>query len=116
MLIASPLTIASATVLRAYAMGAPLSTPRDPTRPQEWASTTDNLVGAGFLSRSPRGILVTPEGLAAVLDAVPVEVMRTASPTAELSAGPPGMLPLARVEPRVGWCGTVRAASPKTLC
>ena len=97
MLIASPLTIASATVLRAYAMGAAL-TPRDPTRPQEWASTTDNLVGAGFLSRSPRGILVTPEGLAAVLDAVPVEVMRTASPTAELSAAPPAMLPFPRVE------------------
>ena len=58
----------------------------DPTRPQEWASTTDDLVGAGFLSRSPRGILVTPEGLAAVLDAVPVEVMRTASPTEALSA------------------------------
>ena len=63
MLIASPLTIASATVLRAYAMGAA----PDPTRPQEWASTTDDLVDAGFLSRSPRGILVTPEGLAAIL-------------------------------------------------
>ena len=71
MLLVSSLTIADATVLRAYATSA---TP-DLTSPHEWASTVEALVGRGFLSRSPRGIIVTPEGLAAVLDAVPVEVM-----------------------------------------
>lgn len=46
-------------------------------------ATLDGLVERGFAQRTKRGVLVTPDGLAAVLDVVPASVMRTASQSAD---------------------------------
>lgn len=40
------------------------------------------LTERGFVKRTKRGVLVTPEGLAALTDAVPAQFMRTASQSA----------------------------------
>lgn len=81
MCIATPLTSHEATVLNAYTLGAvPELGPQDRAA---WAMATQDLVGRGMLERLDRGILVTPEGLAACLDSTPIEVMRTASQSGE---------------------------------
>lgn len=80
MLVAQPLTIAESQVLRAYAMGA-VPEPHSAAERVEWAATTRGLIAVELLARvGKRGILVTPEGLAAVLSTVPVEIMRTEAP------------------------------------
>ena len=81
MCIATPLTSHESAVLNAYTLGVvPELGPQDRA---EWASTTQGLLGRGMLERADRGILVTPEGLAASLDTTPIEVMRTASQSEE---------------------------------
>jgi hypothetical protein len=81
--LAEPLTEPEAEVLRAYAQGdseligtvnAKLS-----ARKAAWSKGIVSLKHRGFLQETERGMLVTPEGLAALLDGVPIEVMRTAS-------------------------------------
>jgi hypothetical protein len=52
-----------------------------------WAEATGALVERGMLERVDRGILVTPEGLAAALEMVPIDVMRTASQSEASEAG-----------------------------
>ena len=76
--IVEPLSIAETTVLRAYAT----QTVPEVTTPSarvEWATTTQTLVKRGLLARTKRGVFTSPEGLAAILDAVPIELMRTGS-------------------------------------
>ncbi len=51
------------------------------------SAATDALVERGMLQRHERGVLVTPEGLAALLDVA--GLMRTASPPGATSAGRP---------------------------
>ena len=79
-----PLTAPELRMLQAYAEGdaAALAT-LDP-----WAR--EPLVTRGYLQPHARGMLVTPEGLAALLDVVPADVMRTASPVEDLEAEIPG--------------------------
>jgi len=55
-----------------------------------WHEATEALIARGALLRTDRGVLVTPEGAAALLDVVPIEVIGTASLTAETAAAPPG--------------------------
>jgi ribosomal protein S19E (S16A) len=84
--IVEPLTETETAVLKAYAE-------RDSEKLSEvdasegeprvaWAIASQALVRKGFLVKHERGMLVSPEGLAALLDTVPVEVMRTASQSA----------------------------------
>jgi hypothetical protein len=71
-----PISTVKLAVLQAYAEGrAPAP---EPSAGAVIAATRE-LVGEGRLQRTERGVLVTPEGLAALLDDVPVEFMRTAS-------------------------------------
>ena len=81
--LAEPLSESEAEVLRAYARGdaeliasvnAKIS-----TRKAAWSKSIASLRHRGFLQELDRGMLVTPEGLAALLDGVPIEVIRTAS-------------------------------------
>jgi hypothetical protein len=75
----APVSIAETTVLRAYATQA-LPDVSAPSLRVEWATTTQALVMRGFLAKTDRGVLVTPEGLAALLDTVDIDtVMRTAA-------------------------------------
>lgn len=76
--IVEPLYIEEATVLRAHALGLPVDE-GTPAARVAWATTTQRLTKRGLLAKTSRGIVVTPEGLAALLDAVPVELMRTGS-------------------------------------
>jgi hypothetical protein len=85
--IADPLSLAEATVLRAYAEQTPPAAV-DPHERAEVALATQALIERGMLVRVDRGILVTPEGLALALDAA--GVMRMASPPGGSSAGRPG--------------------------
>lgn len=72
--LAEPLTAPELRMLTAYAEGdAAAVAELDP-----WA--LGPLTERGYVQRTERGVLVTPEGLAALLDVVPVDVMRTASP------------------------------------
>jgi len=48
------------------------------------------LAERGYLHRTKRGVLVTPEGLAALLDVVPADVMRTAAPSEGSAAASQG--------------------------
>ena len=84
--ISDSLSLAEATVLRAYAS----QTAPDAAEPHERvevARTTQGLIARGLLERVDRGILVTPEGLATLLDLVPI--MRTASRSEDSAAGLP---------------------------
>jgi hypothetical protein len=47
------------------------------------------LAERGYVQRTDRGVLVTPEGLAALLDVVSTDVMRMASPVEGLAAESP---------------------------
>lgn len=74
----APLSIANATVLCAYATQA-LPDVSTPSARVEWTMTTQALIARGFLAKTDRGIIVTPEGLAALLDTVDIDtIMRTA--------------------------------------
>ena len=85
MLLVATLSLIEITVLRAYATAAlPIDTA--PHERVEWATATQALIERGMLARVQRGILVTPEGLAAVLDTVPVSLMQTPSPVGATSA------------------------------
>lgn len=53
------------------------------------ALVLDQLRERGYVQSVDRGVLVTPEGLAALLDVVPVDIMRMASPVEELAAASP---------------------------
>ncbi len=87
MCIATPLTSHESAVLTAYTLGAvPDLGSQDRAA---WALATQDLVGRGMLERLDRGILVTPEGLAACLDSTPIEVMQTASRSAESAPARP---------------------------
>lgn len=78
MSIVDPMSAVEARVLCTYVRQ---SVPEVPEHERaEWAAATDALVERGMLARASRGILATPEGLAAALDMVPADVMRTASP------------------------------------
>src|SRR5271154_1017273 len=78
----APLSIAETTVLRAYATQA-LPDVSAPSLRVEWTMTTQALVARGFLAKTERGVIVTPEGLAALLDTVDIDtIMRTAAPPA----------------------------------
>ena len=85
--ISDSLSLAEATVLRAYAS----QTAPDAAEPHERAEvarTTQGLIARGLLERVDRGILVTPEGLATLLDLVPIR--RTASRSEDSSVARPG--------------------------
>ena len=82
MLIVEPLSSSESAVLRAYTVGT-IPELAGPQERVEWATATQALVGRGMLERADRGILVTPEGLAACLDTSPIELMRTASRSGE---------------------------------
>lgn len=81
--LAEPLTAPELRTLQAYAEGdAAAIAGLDP-----WALGA--LADRGYVQRTDRGVLVTPEGLAALLDVVPADVMRTASPVEDLAAESP---------------------------
>ena len=46
-----------------------------PSARVEWATTTQALVKRGFLAKTDRGVIVTPEGLAALLDTVDIDTI-----------------------------------------
>jgi ribosomal protein S19E (S16A) len=78
-----PLSESEAEVLRAYAQSddkliAEVSA-KASSRKYAWEKAIQSLTRRGFIQHVDRGVLVTPEGLAALLDGVPIEVMRTAS-------------------------------------
>jgi hypothetical protein len=78
------LTAPELRMLQAYAEGDAASVAAlDP-----WA--LGPLADRGYVQRTDRGVLVTPEGLAALLDVVPAEIMRTASPPEGLEVASPG--------------------------
>lgn len=87
--VVTPLTMAEAAVLQAYATRA-VPAELEPAARLEWAKTTQALTARGALQKTPEGIVVTPEGLAALLDEVGVEVTGTGSRSGEPSAGHPG--------------------------
>jgi hypothetical protein len=74
--LAAPISPVKLAVLQAYAEG---RAPAPEPNAGAVIAATHELVGEGRLQRTERGVLVTPEGLAALLDVVPAEVMRTAS-------------------------------------
>lgn len=78
--LAEPISAVKLAVLQAYAEG---RAPAPEPSAGAVIDATHELVGEGRLQRTDRGVLVTPEGLAALLDDVPVEVMRTASRSAD---------------------------------
>ena len=78
--LAEPISPVKLAVLQAYAEG---RAPAPEPRAGAVIAATHELVGEGRLQRTERGVLVTPEGLAALLDVVPVEVMRTPSRSAD---------------------------------
>jgi hypothetical protein len=81
--LAEPLTAPELRMLHAYAEGdAATIAELDP-----WA--LQPLTGRGYVQRTDRGVLVTPEGLAALLDVMPADVMRTASRSEDLAAESP---------------------------
>lgn len=75
MSIIDPLSASQLRVLRAYVLDDVPSL--SPAERHDWAEATQALVDLELLQRADRGILVTPEGLAACLDIVPAELMRT---------------------------------------
>ena len=90
MLIVAPFSVVEVRVLKAY-----VEADADVVRAVAdeggaaklaWHEATESLVARGALQHSDRGVFVTPEGAAALLDVMPIEVMRTASPTAETPA------------------------------
>ena len=64
-----PLTEAEVSVLRAYASAPKVSTDTDP-------QVVKPLTARGYLQKTKAGLIVTPEGLAALLDAVSVERLK----------------------------------------
>lgn len=81
--VAEPLTAPELRMLQAYAEGdAATVATLDP-----WA--LEPLAERGYVQRTDRGVLVTPEGLAALLDVVPADIMRTASPPEDPPAASP---------------------------
>jgi len=106
--VVTPLPMAEATVLQAYATRTvPAELP--PAGRLEWAKATQALVARGALQKTPDGIVVTPEGLAALLDEVGVEVTGTGSQ----SGGPLAALPGAAKRPsRAGRRSGARSAPP----
>lgn len=87
MSIVDPMSAIQARVLCTYVRQLPPEVPEHERA--EWAAATDALVERGMLARASRGILATPEGLAAALDMVPADVMRTASRSEGSAAGLP---------------------------
>lgn len=81
--LAEPLSETEAEVLRAYAQSDEKLigevTAKQSARKYAWAKAIQSLTRRGFIQQVDRGMLVTPEGLAALLDSVPIEVMQTAS-------------------------------------
>jgi ribosomal protein S19E (S16A) len=81
--LAEPLSEIEAEVLRAYAQSDDKLiaevTAKQSARKYAWAKAIQSLTRRGFIQQVDRGMLVTPEGLASLLDSVPIEVMRTAS-------------------------------------
>ncbi len=89
MSVVTSLSMAEAAVLQAYATRAvPAELP--PDRRLEWAKTTQALTARGALQKTPEGIVVTPEGLAALLDEVGIEITGTGSQSGAPSVGSPG--------------------------
>ena len=79
-----PLSVPELRALQAYSEGdAAAVAALDP-----WA--LGPLAERGYVQRTDRGVLVTPEGLAALLDVLPADVTRTASPVEDLAAANPG--------------------------
>lgn len=89
MSVVTPLSMAAATVLQAYATRA-VPTEMPPARRLEWAKETQALVARGALQKTPEGIVVTPEGLAALLDEVGIEVRTGPQPAAPVAGRPGG--------------------------
>src|SRR5208337_1194737 len=82
MLIVEPLSDVEIMVLRAYAepeeaMIRRVSKQGNPSQKLAWHEASEALVERGALLRTKRGLLVTPEGAAALLDAVPVQAFET---------------------------------------
>jgi hypothetical protein len=72
--ITTPFSLAETMVLKAYStQTVPADMPQE--RRLEWAKATQALVRRGALLKTARGIVVTPEGLAALLDTVPIGEM-----------------------------------------
>lgn len=84
--LAEPLSETEAEVLQAYAQSDDKLigevTAKQSARKYTWAKAIQSLTRRGFIQQVDRGMLVTPEGLAALLDGMPIEVMRTASQSA----------------------------------
>ena len=77
-----------------------------------WAEATQVLKWRGFLLLVDRGMLVTPEGLAAALDIFPAELLIRKASQAENAAAPGVSTRPSRG--RVGRRDRLRAASPST--
>jgi len=82
MLIIEPLSDVEIMVLRAYAeqeevMIRRVSEEGNPSQKLAWHAASEALVERGALLRTKRGLLVTPEGAAALLDAVPIQAFET---------------------------------------
>lgn len=82
MLIVEPLSDVEIMVLRAYAepeeaMIRRVSEQGNPNQKLAWHEAAEALVERGALLRTKRGLLVTPEGAAALLDAVPIQAFET---------------------------------------
>ena len=95
--IIEPLSVVETNVLVAYANNAvPNREPREP-RPggvpyqpsPAWALAAQQLLSRGLLQRTKEGIILTPEGLAAVLDPAPVELFRVVAKDIIRMATPP---------------------------
>lgn len=84
--LAEPLDSTETEVLRAYAQNdhslIETVSAKPSARKAAWGKAITSLKHRGFLHETDRGMLVTPEGLAALLDSVPIEVMQTAAQSA----------------------------------
>lgn len=74
----APLSPAEIDVLRVFATGE-VHDPKTPAERVKHATVTQGLTRRGFLLKTKKSLLVTPEGLAALLDTVPIQCIN-ASP------------------------------------
>lgn len=73
--ISAPLTFIETAVLRAATTPTTITAGKAVTAPERLAlaKATQALVARGFLAKTKAGLLATPEGLAALLDTVPID-------------------------------------------
>jgi hypothetical protein len=84
--IAEPLSAMETNMLVAYATHPyPVGDKPSPA----WALAAQQLLSKGMLQKTKEGIILTPEGLAAVLDPMPSELFETISAELIRTAAPP---------------------------